>query len=485
VTLSIRTNSPASSAAGDLSRADLNLQKSQERLSSGARINASSEDAGGLAVSVRLAAALLRGEATSANIANAISLLQAQDGVLQAAESAVFRMAELATQARDVTKNSGQIAGYDAEFQKLQEQLVQLSSERFNGIALFRPPASGAVASATTAGALTVSLSEDGGQTGEISLPALGINPWMDMVIHGFVSFADPARPTRRIFVPNRPQDEEGYLETGESFDLDQTTTVTQRWRDTFTLPPGHLWRGASIPAHSYTATVGGNPVVQAAATAVTVPVSIGFPASPPLRSLGQDQYELQPPTRSPYVTTPTYRELAENLRTGNYIDPLHAGTTVTGSITVQYAPPGFYNRGEDGSTTSTIVLTQASDTVPLTSTLEPWSGNDLSASAANVSDSVLRAGSSAEFGGVLKRALDSLAKIRAQNGAEQSRLTYAAEVLATQQFNLQEANRRMVDVDVAGESGRLARLKVLQQAASAMLAQANLSPELILKLLR
>jgi flagellin len=53
-------------------------------------------------------------------------------------------------------------------------------------------------------------------------------------------------------------------------------------------------------------------------------------------------------------------------------------------------------------------------------------------------------------------------------------RLTFAADMLAVNKTNLEAANGRIADVDIASESANLARLNILQQAGTAMLAQAN-----------
>jgi len=74
---------------------------------------------------------------------------------------------------------------------------------------------------------------------------------------------------------------------------------------------------------------------------------------------------------------------------------------------------------------------------------------------------------------------------MRAQNGAEQSRLEYAKDMLAVNQINLEQANSRIIDVDVASESSQLARFNILQQAGTAMLTQANQSTQSILRLLQ
>ena len=83
-----------------------------------------------------------------------------------------------------------------------------------------------------------------------------------------------------------------------------------------------------------------------------------------------------------------------------------------------------------------------------------------------------------------IQDAIQDLATIRANNGAEQSRLTFAGDMLAVNKTNLEAANSRIIDVDVADESTKLARYNILQQAGTAMLAQANQSTQSILRLI-
>jgi flagellin len=83
-----------------------------------------------------------------------------------------------------------------------------------------------------------------------------------------------------------------------------------------------------------------------------------------------------------------------------------------------------------------------------------------------------------------IQNAIQNLATLRANNGAEQSRLTFAADMLSINKINLEAANSRIVDVDVAAESSQLARFNILQQAGTAMLAQANQSTQSILRLI-
>ena len=279
----INTNSAATSAAYNLSNTNVNLQRSLNRLSSGSRINSSYDDAGGLAVSMKLSASIRRTDATQANVNNALALLQTQDGVLKTADKILNRMSELTTLAQDVTKTTSDLALYNTELGQLKGQLNLMLSEKFNGISLF---SSGASASLdTTNSTLTVVTSQDGLQT--VGITQVDLN---------YVSNAVGSA-------------------SGTGMDISSTTAA------------------------------------KAALTTITA-------------------------------------------------------------------------------------------------------------------------------------AIQDLATLRANNGAEQSRLTFAADMLAVNKTNLEAANSRILDVDVADESTKLARYNILQQAGTAMLAQANQSTQSILRLI-
>ena len=287
--ISINTNTASMSAAYNLSNTNTNLQKSLNRLSSGSRINSSFDDAGGLAVSMKLSAGIRRTEATQANVNNALSLLETQDGVLKTADKVLGRMAELVQMAADVTKSTNDTALYQTEFQSLQSQLGAMLGEQFNGVSMFTNGGSTTISTSSTFSVVT---SQDGLQSVSITRADLGA-------------------------------------------------------------------------VGAYVGTASGS-----------------------------------------------------NL---NGVAP----STVFGSAT---------------------------------------------AAAAAVT--------------TITSAIQNLATLRASNGSEQVRLTFAADMLAVNKTNLEAANGRIMDVDMASESANLARLNILQQAGTAMLAQANQSTQSLMRLL-
>ena len=137
MSLYISTNEGAVTANYHLGRNSAKLQRSMQRLASGSRINRPSDDAGGLAVSMKLQAAINRLAGAEKNIQNGISFLEVQDGIMESIGTIVDRMSELKGLSRDVMKNANDQKTYNREFKDLQVQLKDMISGTFNGVSLF------------------------------------------------------------------------------------------------------------------------------------------------------------------------------------------------------------------------------------------------------------------------------------------------------------------------------------------------------------
>ena len=305
--LNINTNTAASSASYYLSKNNASLQKSLNRLSSGSRITQPADDAGGLAVSMKLRGTISRLSGVEKNIDNAISFLQVQDGVLESAGKILDRMAELKALSQDVLKNSSDIANYNAEFKNLQVQLYQSSETKFNGVSLFATTNSTGNATFNTVGS---------GNTVSIFTSATG--------------------------------------ESGSIVSINKSTMLA----------------------------------------ALTIEAS----------------------------SVSTKKTFQDSTTTGTYS---------FGAATVGAA----FNLGD----VSVAVFTQA---------------------------------------------LQNVATLRAENGGSVSRLQFAQESAGQQRTNLEAANGRIMDVDIARESTQLAKFNILVQASASMLSQANASSNVAMMLL-
>jgi flagellin len=113
-------------------------------------------------------------------------------------------------------------------------------------------------------------------------------------------------------------------------------------------------------------------------------------------------------------------------------------------------------------------------DTLTITTTAVTTVAGDLT-SAANANTAI----------GALDTALDTINTNRATYGAAQSRFTSAVNNLESARENQTAARSRIMDADFAAETANLTRGQILQQAGTAMLAQANAMPQSVLALLK
>ncbi len=320
--LTVNTNAAASAANFHLGRNQSALQNSLTRLASGNRIVQPIDEAGGLAVSMKLESTIVRLSGAQKNVQNATSFLEVQDGTLSSSGKILNRMIELKVLSDDVMKNASDIENYNREFKDLQMQIYDMASLKFNGVSLF--------ATTTTA-------------TGSTNAVFDNLNQVLtsDNTVSVFVSAEGNAGP---------------IVSVNKSLLLSALTITT---------------------------------------------TAVG--------------------TSAAYT---------------NAVNTAFAGGTGT-------------------------VVTFASED---------------STKMINLSDISV---------GVFTQALQNVATLRADNGASMSRLRFAGDEMALQKTNLQAANGRIIDVDIAEESTRLAKYNVLVQASASMLAQANASTDVALMLLR
>jgi flagellin len=144
----INTNVAAETAANYLNQSTNMLNNSLARLSSGSKIVNPSDDPAGLAESISLTAQINQNSAANANVGNAVSFLQTQEGYLQQVGTALDQMAQLAVESQDVTKTDAERSDYQKEYSTLAGYITDTASKEFNGVSLF----SGTALNVTTDG---------------------------------------------------------------------------------------------------------------------------------------------------------------------------------------------------------------------------------------------------------------------------------------------------------------------------------------------
>ena len=138
MSLNISTNTAALRAGTQLAINQTHLQKSFDRLASGTKLSSPVDDPGGLAVSMKLSAAVNRISGAESNVQNAISFMEVQDGMLDSVGKIIDRMSELkGLSSQDPMKSSQDRASYNNEFKDLQAQLYDIGKMKFNGVSLF------------------------------------------------------------------------------------------------------------------------------------------------------------------------------------------------------------------------------------------------------------------------------------------------------------------------------------------------------------
>jgi flagellin len=138
MSLNISTNTSALRAGTQLAINQTRLQKAFDRLSSGKKLTSPVDNPGGLAVSMKLSAAINRISGAQSNVQNAQSFLEVQDGMLDSVGKIVDRMSELKGLAsQDPMKSEQDRASYNNEFRDLQIQLYDISQMKFNGVSMF------------------------------------------------------------------------------------------------------------------------------------------------------------------------------------------------------------------------------------------------------------------------------------------------------------------------------------------------------------
>jgi flagellin len=147
----INSNLAAMSSSDGLNASQARLAKSLARISSGSRIVQPGDDAAGLAASTKMDAQAHRVTSATANVVNATSFVQTQDGYLAKIGKALDRMSEISILAQDATKSDADRGLYNKEYSELKDYINSAASKEFNGVSLF---------SSTT---LSVTIDSEGG----------------------------------------------------------------------------------------------------------------------------------------------------------------------------------------------------------------------------------------------------------------------------------------------------------------------------------
>jgi len=161
------------------------------------------------------------------------------------------------------------------------------------------------------------------------------------------------------------------------------------------------------------------------------------------------------------------------------------AGTDATDRIDIESAVLG----GGTAGTATVVDSTAATATADLLATVtSKWDGPNGISIGGGASGAATNIASTAQIDdaiNIIDKALDTINDKRAAFGASQNRFEAVISNLQTNIENQAAARGRIVDADFATETANLSRSQILQQAGTAMVAQANQLPQQVLSLLR
>ena len=156
----VNTNVNASIAQNALARNERQMNKAMERLSTGQRINAASDDAAGLAISSRMTSQIRGLDVGIRNANDAISMISTADGALIEVTNMLQRMRELALQSSNGTTTSADRDYLNSEYTKLLAEIQRIATNtQWNGGAILSGAANGSSAT------VKFQVGANGGQT--------------------------------------------------------------------------------------------------------------------------------------------------------------------------------------------------------------------------------------------------------------------------------------------------------------------------------
>ena len=477
----INTNISAVAAQNSLRTSGLNQTSAMERLSSGVRINSAKDDAAGLAISTRMTANIRGLAAAIRNANDGISLTQTAEGSLISIGDNLQRIRELAVQSANSTNNTTDRAALNAEAAQLVSEIDRIANNAtFNGVKLldgsYQNQALQVGSGNEANDRITISIGNarasalgvGGGSSFSTTLPAAPVVAAVlasgDLTINGYniggttsdgVSFINSSGSA--IAKANAINAVSGQTGVTAVIGAAVSPSITgAASATTFELVVNGVTISGTGDATSATVTAS-----KVAAAFNAVSSQTGVTAT--LGSAGA--YSLSATDgRNISITAGTNNNVAN--ASGITLPASYYGT-----LTLQSSSPSGITLGGTGAAAV---------------------GKTAGANAATAADSAgvssvnlaTASGSQAALN-ILDKAINTVTDSRASMGAYQNRLAASISNLEVSSMNLQASRSRILDTDYAKETTNLAKSQIIQQAATAMLAQANQAAQSVLSLLK
>jgi flagellin len=467
----INTNINSLTAQRNLSMSQSSLSTSMQRLSSGLRINSAKDDAAGLAIADRFTAQI-RGNTQAARNANdGISLAQTAEGALGSIGTNLQRIRELSVQSANATNSASDRAALQQEVGQLASEIERVATQtQFNGINLldgsftaqaFQVGAN--VGQTITVSSIDSARGSDLGKYNGVNLTNVSIGTAdstataQNIVIGGTTyNLGSITNDAKVIANAITSQNIAGMTATANKTTVaggTQAVTTTTAGTATLSVNGVTLTLNATTDAATNRAnavTAFNNASASTGVTAKDTGSGVELSAADG-RNIAVSGFALG----TAVATTIADFGLAAEAVTG-------------GTLNIDYVAPS----GVTGTVAATGDWTLAATNIASTGT------------AVNSLDISTVAGANAAIKSV-DAALSNINSSRATLGAIQNRFSSTVENLQTSAENLSASRSRIQDADFASETANLSRAQILQQAGTAMVAQANQLPQGVLALLR
>jgi flagellin len=488
----INTNIASMTAQRNLGMSQTSLNTSIQRLSSGLRINSAKDDAAGLAISERFTSQIRGLNQAARNANDGISLAQVTEGAMQSATSILQRVRELAVQSANASNSAGDRQALQREVGQLVSELDRISqTTEFNGAKLldgtfgtaqFQVGANAnQVIVAATANLRTTVYGNNqnavtNGQGTSVASTASGTNGVTagTIAIGGFIgsnSIAVVANDTAKeiadkintiradtgVSASARTSVQLGGFSSIGSYTLELTSDNTTPVAVSFSLT---ATSGADRLSSAVSAIND-----QSAKTGVTATLNTDGSAIVLTNAIGNDITVSDTAIANAAAVTVTKLNADGNAVGG--------AATLTANTTADNATASGY----------LVLDSEKSFAVDATTTNAVADGGSELRRVADLDVSTFEDATEA-----LKTVDSALAFVsgeRSKLGALQARFETAISSLNITSENLSASRSRIQDADFAAETANLSRAQILQQAGTAMVAQANQIPQGVLALLR
>jgi flagellin len=471
--LVINTNVMSLNAQRNLSTSANQLATSLQRLSSGLRINSAKDDAAGLAISERLTSQINGLTVAARNANDGISLAQTAEGDLAQIGNNLQRMRELAVQSANASNSASDRAALNAEVQQLAEEIDRVAqASSFNGVKLldgsFQAQTFQVGANATATDQITVSAITNARSS---ALGAFnGFQATNQALTTGGTFSVDTGAGAVTVAGGATLSDTKSLVNAINSQGIQGLTAHADA-----TVATGTVGAAASASGNS-TLTINGIQITIAGSASSATNVANAVTAiNAQSAATGVTAVDTGAGLE---LTAADGRNIAvANFAAGGATGATLASyglgglTTTTATFDVSYVAPNDVTSITFGGTAVTGLGT-AANTIAQT-------GTAISAIDVTTADNARNALAS------IDAALSQISGARASLGATQNRFQSVVSSLQTTAENLTASRSRIQDADFASETAAMTKAQILQQAGTAMVAQANSAPQNVLSLLR